>query len=109
MTEHSVLATPPEIRYGMTGIESMQQNIRVICSLLTFSVPLDRAIGLEPEPIDRPYEVSQALIANQVITAVEEFEPRVQVTDITFEQSEDDAMIGKLLPRIHFVPREGVE
>ncbi|SMF88136.1 Gene 25-like lysozyme [Paenibacillus uliginis N3/975] len=107
MIEHKVIGTPPAaMRFGLTGIDSIKQNIQVIASTYAGTVPLDRAFGISPEVVDQPYPLSQALLVNELIAAITEFEPRAEVISIDYEQGEEEAEQGILRPVIRFVERE---
>lgn len=55
-----------------------------------------RGFGLPMEFLDRPAAVVQALLLNEVKTAVEEYEPRAEVTDVLVAESQED--LGKIVP-----------
>ncbi|MFK4167702.1 lysozyme [Paenibacillus lautus] len=107
MIEHKVIGTPPaSMRFGLTGIDSIKQNIQVIASTYAGTVPLDRALGLSPDVVDQPDIVAQALFVNELMAAITEFEPRAEVTSIDFEQGQEEAEKGKYFAVIRFVERE---
>lgn len=77
------------------------QNVRTILGTLFFSVPLDRDFGVSGKFIDKPLPVAQSLMIAEVIEAVEEYEPRAKVESVELEQTADDAMNGRLIPRVY--------
>ena len=106
MNEHVVVVkSMPEIRLGLTGIESIEQNIGIVCSTYIMSVPLDRSFGVDPSNLDEPEPILQALLTNMIMAAIQECEPRAQVTRITFQES-DDPGDGGIYPVVTFTARE---
>lgn len=75
--------------------EEILQNVAVIISTPKFSVPLDRGLGLAQRFIDRPIQVAQSVLISEVLDAVEEYEPRVEVLNVTFELGDTP---GALIP-----------
>jgi phage baseplate assembly protein W len=80
-----------------TLIEEVLQNISMILSTPKYSVPLDRNFGLSARFLDKPTPVAEARIIAEIIDAIEEYEPRAEIVNITFERDES---IGKLVPRL---------
>lgn len=78
-----------------TTREEILQNVAVILSTPKFSVPLDRGLGLAQRFLDKPIQVAQPVLISEVLEALEEYEPRVQVDDVTFELGERP---GALIP-----------
>ena len=76
--------------------EEILQNVRTIITTPKFSVPLDRYFGINCSVVDRPMPVAQAQLASDIITAIREYEPRVVVTGITYEATDD----GNLKPKV---------
>ena len=68
--------------------EEVLQNVAIIVSTPKFSVPLDRGLGLAQRFIDKPIQVAQSILISEVLDAVEEYEPRAEVTNVTFEAGE---------------------
>lgn len=64
--------------------EEVLQNVAIIVSTPKFSVPLDRGLGLAQRFIDKPIQVAQSILISEVLDAVEEYEPRAEVTNVTF-------------------------
>lgn len=83
-----------------TVVEEILQNIAMIISTPQFTVPLDRGFGLPQRFIDKPYPVAQAILVSEVLDAIEQYEPRAEVENISFTQSEEEAQAGKLIPRV---------
>lgn len=79
-------------------VKSIVQNVAIILSTLRGSCPLYRAFGISRQYIDKPIPVAEALMFSDVKETIEEYEPRVRVTDISFEVSETEP--GRLLPTV---------
>lgn len=80
-----------------TVVEEVLQNISMILSTPKFSVPLDRKFGLSARFIDKPTPVAETILVAEILDAIEEYEPRAEVINITFER---DEKAGKLIPRL---------
>ena len=76
-------------------VEEVLQNIAMIISTPKFSVPLDRKFGLAQRFIDKPIQTAQPVLISEVLDAIEEYEPRAQIGDVTFELGERP---GALIP-----------
>lgn len=85
------------INFGATGVEEVLQNVAFILSTPLMSCPLDRAFGWEAG-IDDPIHLRKARYTYQVTDAIQKFEPRVIVENVTFEDS--DVLNGKLRPKV---------
>ncbi len=79
-----------------TEIEEIMQNLRTIISTTKWSVPLDRDFGISGDYVDEPMLSAKALLASEIISAIQTYEPRVSVETISFTAKED----GTLNPRI---------
>ena len=93
---------------GATGIAAIEQNIRIIVTTLAYSVAMDRGFAHVGAFIDAPtpYEVARRIA--DITEAIEAKEPRVAVERISLKPSADEAMQGRLYPRIVWDLREGV-
>lgn len=77
-------------------VKSVMQNVRTILRTPKFTVPLYREFGIDTSFVDTPITVVSPILYAEIREAVEEFEPRCTVTDITFEI--DPLNPGRLLP-----------
>lgn len=85
------------LQFGETDpVRSILQNIAVILSTPKGTVPLYREFGLDWTMLDKPAPVARVLMIAEVREAIERWEPRATVTDISF--SEDPARQGVLMP-----------
>lgn len=77
-------------------VKSVLQNIAIILRTRRGSCPLYREFGLPMEFLDRPQPVAKTMAIAEIKEAVEAFEPRATVEDISFE--EDANKPGILIP-----------
>jgi len=101
--EYTTSTKPKEIIFGATGLESIHQNVRTIISTIGGTVPLDRGFGLGISDLDGPIPVVQARMTEAVFSLLNEYEPRVEVVEIKYEQDHDD---GRLVPTVKYKLRE---
>ena len=78
-----------------TTVEEVLQNVAMIVSTPKFSVPLDRGMGLAQRFVDKPIQAAQSILISEVLDAVEEYEPRAEIENVTFELGEKP---GTLIP-----------
>ena len=78
-----------------TREEEILQNIAVILSTPQFSVPLDRGLGLAQRFVDKPIPTAQPILISEVLDAIEAYEPRVEVLEVTFALGDTP---GALIP-----------
>lgn len=76
-------------------VEEVLQNVAMIVSTPKFSVPLDRGLGLAQRFLDKPIATAQSILISEVLDAVEEYEPRAEVKNVTFELGDTP---GVLIP-----------
>lgn len=98
------LETDTRLRIGLTGMEAILQNIRVIILTTMYSVPLDRAFAHLNSVLDSPAPHQTARLSAQLIDALERYEPRIKVDGIRWQVG--DLMEGRLVPVISFTPVE---
>lgn len=67
-----------------TLVEEVLQNVATILATMRYSVPFDRALGINPEYLDDPMPVTQARATADIIEAIRRFEPRCGVESVTF-------------------------
>ncbi|GEA17733.1 GPW/gp25 family protein [Moorella sp. E306M] len=96
--EYEVLATPGEIDFApQSTLAEILQNVRTILTTPKYSVPLNREFGVTSTWLDDPLPVAQARLTAEIIAEVQRREPRVRVTQVTFE---GDAQEGILRPKV---------
>ena len=71
-------------------VQSVLQNVSLILNTKKGIVPMHR--GLPMEFIDKPIDVAEALATTEIAQALEEFEPRAVLEDVSFEKTETGQM-----------------
>lgn len=79
-------------------VDSVLQNIAVILSTPRGTVPLYRDFGLDWSFLDKPTPMAKVLMVAPVREAIERWEPRATVLNVSF--SEDPARPGILIPTV---------
>jgi phage baseplate assembly protein W len=77
--------------------EEVIQNLQMLLATPKYSVPLDREFGVSWEMADKPLNIAKTLLVGEIMDAVEKYEPRAEVTDITFTR---DEITGRIVPRL---------
>lgn len=80
-----------------TVVEEVLQNLTMILSTIKSTVPLDRNFGLSARFVDKPTPVAEAMLVSEVLDAIEQYEPRAEIVNISFERDEGT---GKIIPRL---------
>lgn len=80
--------------------EEIMQNIKMILSTPQFSVPLDREFGLSQRFVDKPIPIAKTIGIAEVLDAIEKYEPRVEVVEVTFKESPEEGKQGKIFPQV---------
>ena len=80
-----------------TVVEEVLQNVAILISTPKFTVPLDRNLGLTQAFIDKPPAVAKALLIGDVMDAIEEYEPRAKVVEVTFLEN---GKLGQIVPQV---------
>lgn len=79
-----------EVRQGQvnfapaTEAEEILQNVITVCTTPKYSVPLDRAFGIDASLLDDPMTLAGAKYKSEIIQAIRKFEPRARVKRIEF-------------------------
>lgn len=82
------------IDFGATGVAEILQNVAFILATPQFSCPLARDFAWSPD-VDAPINIAQARAAAKITEAIRLYEPRAEVTQISFR---GDALNGQLIP-----------
>lgn len=69
------------------------QNVRTILNTRVGTVPLARDFGISWEHVDMPMPVARSVMQGAVIDAIEEFEPRARVENVTFDGDGADGIL----------------
>lgn len=75
-----------------TQVDEILRNISILLATPQGSVPLDRAFGLSQRAVDRPVDIAKTLLVGDITGAIERFEPRAKVANISFRM-EDTRLI----------------
>lgn len=92
------------IRVGATGIDGLEQEIRMLLSTRKGSVPLDRNFGLTWDYVDLPMPEAMPYMISEIAGQLEKYVPRIKVRDIVFKS--DDPLEGILQPTVTVEIRE---
>lgn len=87
--------------YPASKAAEILQNIKAIINTPKFSVPLDRNLGINYSALDKPTAVAEAMLADEIITAIQKYEPRVSVESISFTADIDGQLIPKVQVKIN--------
>ncbi len=71
---------------------SVLQNIALLLNTKKGTVPMYREFGLDMDFIDKPIDVAETIAFSEITDAVEEFESRATVVDVTFGKTTDGRM-----------------
>lgn len=77
-------------------VASVLQNVAIILSTRRGSCPMYRDFGISMDFLDRPMPVAKTLAYAEIKEAIETYEPRAQVVNITFSESPEAP--GQLSP-----------
>ena len=92
------------IRIGATGLDGLEQEIRLLLSTRKGSVPLDRDFGLTWDYVDLPMPEAMSYMISEIASQLEKYVPRIKVRDIEFKS--DDPLEGILQPTVTVEIRE---
>lgn len=74
-------------------IASILQNISLLISTRKGSVPMYRDFGIEMDFLDMPELIAETVAAQEIISAVEDFEPRAKVQAVKAVHNEEGKLI----------------
>lgn len=90
---------PPKLALNEADtVASVLQNVAVILSTFQGTSPLYRNFGINRRSIDKPIDIAKPMLVIDVAEAIQEFEPRATVRNITFSVNADDP--GRLIPTV---------
>ena len=78
------------------GDAAVLQNLAIILSTLQGEVPLYRDFGINRRSLDKPLPVARTMLVIDITEAVQKFEPRASIINITFQADADNP--GRLTP-----------
>lgn len=88
--------------FNASELEEIQRNLGLLYGTRAGTCPGDRSFGLDQAFESCPTNVAQNLFALEIIEKTEMYEKRVEILDISYEQSKD----GNLNPKIIIGPRD---
>lgn len=71
---------------------SVIQNVSLILNAKKGTIPMHRDFGLPMEFVDKPLDVAETIAVAEITDALERFEPRAKLVDLTFEKTESGEM-----------------
>ena len=80
-----------------TVVEEVLQNVGTLLATMRYSVPYDRALGLNPEYLDDPIPLTQARATADIVATIQRYEPRCIIDSVTFR---GDAARGIMQPTV---------
>jgi len=96
VAEYDVTETLEEIDFGATGVKEILQNVRMILATPIISCPMNRNFAWSPD-VDGPINIAKAKITARIVAAIREYEPRAQVTSVSYQ---GDGQNGTLKPLV---------
>ncbi len=86
--------------------EEVLQNVAVILSTPKFFRSVGAGLGAGATVFDKPIPAAQSILISEVLEAIEEFEPRAEVENVTFELGDRP---GTLIPIVEVKIIDGDE
>lgn len=83
-----------------SNLEEYQEVIRNVKTILTTpkgTVAFDRDFGVDWSIVDQPMARAKGQLTTEYVKQVRKYEPRVKVTEVLFEEVNQD---GVLIPRV---------
>jgi phage baseplate assembly protein W len=88
---------PANVIYGLTGIQEVMQNVRMILTTRRGTVPLNRDFGISFEFLDSPINITRAKAEQEIFLQIKKYEPRAILKQIMWET---DVVSGQILPTV---------
>lgn len=99
--------SPQTLKLGITGVDEVIQNVKLILNTPKGSVPLDREFGIDWSIVDKPINRIIPQLKAQVIKQIHKYEPRAKVKKVIIENSKFED--GKLRIKILLEVKENAE
>ena len=77
-------------------VKSIVQGLRILLSTRQQSVPLYRSFGLPQQWLDKPANVAETILVQEVATGIREVFPKMEIIKVMVEYDEDAP--GRLIP-----------
>ncbi len=81
-------------------VEEIIQNVNVIVTTVMGNVPLDRKFGINGKIIDDSSIQGKSRLAISILESIQDFEPRIEVISIDFEENIEKVGEGILTPKL---------
>lgn len=78
-----------------TEVEEVLQNVATLLTTVRYTVPYDRALGINPDYLDDPTPITRAKLTSNIIATLRKHEPRATVVSMNFREDPAD---GRLIP-----------
>lgn len=75
------------------------QNVNTILGTTRGTCPLNRGLGIDAAIVDMPAARGMALLSADIIDALPQQEPRINIKKVAFS---GDAIDGKFLPKVEY-------
>ena len=74
-------------------VRSIIQNIALLLNTKKGTIPMYRDFGLPMEFIDKPIDVAETMAVLEISEALEKFETRAKLKNLSLEKSKDGKMV----------------
>lgn len=75
----------------------IERNVRTLLTTPVGTCPLYREFGIQLTALDQPLEVAKNILAVEIMDAVERWESRVRVTDVSVEADVNGSLQAKVV------------
>lgn len=86
--------------------DDIRRNLTMLYSIKEGEQPLDRELGINTDFMSLPLPVAKNQFSVEIIRKTELYEPRVEIQDISFDETDED---GTVRPIISLIKREDEE
>ncbi|MDR3280931.1 MAG: hypothetical protein LBT23_10495 [Synergistaceae bacterium] len=86
------------INFAPGAAEEILQNVRTLLATTKYTVPLDRALGIDAAFLDRAAPDAMARLRVVISEEIARSEPRAKVRVVEFKKREDEAGGGFFYP-----------
>lgn len=90
--------------HNCKNTEEIRKNVKAIIETAKGTMPGSRAFGLNNDFLSYPPATAQNLMAVEIANEIDEYEPRVTVASVEFEETSEQTI---LIPKIKLEERDG--
>lgn len=94
--------------FTATAVANIKNCLCTIAATRVGTVPMLRHFGTDWQWLDLPEPTAMAKYRADLVDAIEQWEPRVQVLSVSFKKDKTAAQTGKIIPVVRIKLREGV-